>query len=209
MAPAARTLRSGARALSVLLGLLGLAACAARNPYTADSTPLPPVPAASSERALDPSAYPAAPLDFSAYRSWRWQALPAGSGVIGPEQVQEMVAGALDQHGLRPAPAQQKADVEVSVGVRNERRIRQVYDDYGGYYGRGPYDRAYGAWGSVPLVRSYEEEVLVVQIELFDPALGRRVWSNRAEARVSDDRGERADALRRAIAQALEDYPPR
>lgn len=196
-----------AGACSLVLCLL-LAACAPRNPYRAESMPLPPAPAAAAQ-GPDRSAYPAAPLDFSRFRSWRWRNVPPGSGALGPEEVQALLAGELDQRGLRPARAGQAADLEVSLDVRSERRIRQVYDDYGGYYGRGPYDHAYGAWGAAPLVRSYEEEVLVVRIELFDPARGQSLWRNHAEARQGDDRHAHGEALRQAIRRALQDYPPR
>ncbi len=50
---------------------LSLAACSSPNPYSPQSTPLPPAPAAAAQ-IFDHSAYPAAPRDYGRYRSWAW-----------------------------------------------------------------------------------------------------------------------------------------
>ncbi|MNR64734.1 hypothetical protein D3C85_1874770 [compost metagenome] len=63
-------------------------------------------------------------------------------------------------------------------------------------------------YGSVPLLRTYEVEVAVVRIDLFDGQSGQPVWSGSAEAPSAGSQGERAAALRRAIAEALSSYPP-
>ncbi|BCR25845.1 hypothetical protein KAM426_33720 [Aquipseudomonas alcaligenes] len=81
-------------------------------------------------------------------------------------------------------------------------------DDYGSYYGHGPYGDHYGMYGSVPLVRTYEVEVAVVRIELYDGRDGQPVWSGSGEARSEGSQSERADALRRAVADTLGAYPP-
>ena len=49
---------------------------------------------------------------------------------------------------------------------------------YGGYnrYGSG-----YGMYNSVPIVRTYQEQVVVVQVDLFDAGSGQPVWSASAE----------------------------
>lgn len=191
------------------LGLgLGLGACHSHNPYTADSTPLPPAPDNGGEP-LDRSAYPAAELDYARYRNWSWRSVPAGSASLSPEALQELIAGALDQRGLRPAANGARGDLQVAASVRTEKRIRQVYDDYGSYYGRGRYGDDYGLWGRTPMTRTYEDQVLVVRIELFDGGNGRAVWTNQAEARSADGQAERKEALREAVRRALADYPPR
>lgn len=126
-----------------------------------------------------------------------------------------MVAGALDQRGLRPAPGNAPGDVRISASASKETRVRQTYDNYGygphvgvGRYGGG-YGTGYGVGTSVPIVRNYEEEVVSVRIEMFDAASGQSVWSNRAEARLSGSRAKQQDAVRQAVERALADYPPR
>ena len=94
--------------------------------------------------------------------------------------------------------------------------MRRVYDDYGyggnygGAYGRGPYGRDYyGGYASAPIVRTYEEQVLVVRIELLDGASRQPVWSGSAEARAGGDSpSANREALRDAVNRALEKYPP-
>ncbi len=194
--------------LAICLLALAVAACQSHNPYTAESVPLPAAPSAPEPGEVR-GAYPAAPLDFSRYRSWSWRGLPAGTGSLAPEELQEIVADALEQRGLRPAADATPAALQVSAAARTETRERQVYDDYGSYYGHGRYGHDYGLWGSRPLVRTYREDVVVVRIELFDGASGNVVWSNQAEARSAGSRAERKDAVRTAVQRALDDYPPR
>jgi len=195
--------------LPAYLLLTLLAACQSHNPYQAQSQPLPPAPPAAANT-FDASAYPAAPRDFSRYRSWAWRddMPPTGSGATTVEQLREALSAALDQRGLRPARNAQP-DLLVSARIQRERRTRQVYDDYGGYYGNSPwgYDR-YGAYGRMPMVRTYEEEVLVVRVDLFDAKDRQPVWSGSAETPAGGDQAARAEALRNALADALQNYPP-
>lgn len=201
----------GACKLLSLSLILLLGACRGANPYSADSRPLPPAPPLAVER-FDPSAYPATPLDFAAYRTWAQDRQPAGEAWASPELLQEMLSGALDQRGLRPARDGGQADLRVAIQLRSERRLRQVRDDYGygGYYGHGPYHGdGYAMGARVPLVRTYEEEVMVLDIELIDGRDGQALWRGSAETRLPDDQAERADALRAVLHKALADYPPR
>ena len=193
--------------LSLLLLLPALLACQSRNPYTAESSPLPPAPPEAAQH-LDLSAYPAAQRDYGRYRSWSWVQRPAGNAWASAEQLQEALSNALDQRGLRPAKANAAGDLQVSADLHQESRVRQVVDDYaghygGGYYGHGRYGHGGGLWGSAPLVRSYTEEVIVVRIEMRDAEDGQRVWSGSAEAL-----GRGPQALRSALQRALADYPP-
>lgn len=191
----------------LLATCLLLAACQGSNPYQAESLPMPPAPADAHTR-LDLSAYPAAPRDFSRYRSWNWQQLPAGGAWATPEQVAEAIAGEIDQRGLRPATTG-SADLLVRARMSLEQRLRQVYDDYGGYYGGGPYHRHHGVYGHAPMVRSYQEEVVVISIELLDARDGQSLWVGMAESLAGRDGAARMDALRSAVRKALENYPPR
>lgn len=189
---------------------LSLAACSSPNPYSPQSTPLPPAPAAAAQT-FDHSAYPAAPRDYGRYRSWAWQdgQLPAGAGWADPAQIAELLANSLDQHGLRPAQGGAKADLLVSSQVRTERRQVQTYPDRDVYYGHSPYGNTYGVAGSVPLRRTYEEHYLIVQVRLIEAASGAEVWSNSAENLTSDDgQAARNKVLRQTIEDALSHYPP-
>ncbi|MCW3147073.1 DUF4136 domain-containing protein [Stutzerimonas stutzeri] len=194
--------------LATCLFCLALVACQRDNPYSDAAAPIPPAPPAA-DGAIDRSAYPAAPVEFSGYRYWRWHSPPAGTGSLAPEELQDIVASALDQRGLRPATTANQADLQVSATVRSETRLRQVYDDYGTYYGRGRYGSDYGMWGSAPLIRTYRETVLVVNLEFFDPRRAAVIWSNQAETRGDGERSQLRDALREAVQRALAAYPPR
>ncbi len=199
------------RRLHLLICCLGLAACQSQNPYTATSNPLPPAPPQAAHT-LDLSAYPAAPRDYGRYQTWTWDngRLPGGSAGATPEQMADILSNSLDQRGLRPARQGTPADVAVRADVRVERRLRQVQDDYGTYYGRGPYGHNYGGmYGSVPIVRTYEEEVQVVRIELLDPRNGQSIWNGSAESTNRGKQSERVDAMRSAVNKALSAYPPR
>lgn len=208
--------------LPLSLLCLVLAGCQSPNPYVASSRPLPPAPAQAANT-FDASAYPAAPRDFGRYRSWAWHndQLPAGSTLAEPAQLAEAVSNALDQRGLRPARNGQAGDLLVSANLRLERRLRQVRDDYypyggypyypygyGGYAGMGRYSNGYGAYASVPLVRTYEVEVMVVQVDLYDARDGQAVWSASAETDSQGSQGEREKALRESVKKALNGYPP-
>ncbi len=193
--------------LSLLLLLPALLACQSQNPYTATSNPLPPAPVQAAQQ-LDRSAYPAAPRDYGRYRTWSWQRLPTSTAWASAEQVQDALSNALDQRGLRPHRAGVASDLTVTAELRQEQRVRQVQDTYGGGYGNNRYGDQYGMWGSTPVVRSYTEEVMVLRIELFDGQDGQPVWSTRAETLIGGSQSERADALRNAMQKALAAYPP-
>lgn len=198
----------------LVLVCLALAACQRDNPYVASSNPLPPAPPHAAGT-FDASAYPAPARDYGRYRSWAWRngQLPAGSAYADAAQVADAVSNALDQRGLRPARAA-RGDLLVSAALHLERRLQQYRDDYydpyyGGVgYGHSPWGNRYGVYGSVPIVRSYEIEVMVVRLDLYDAASGQPVWSASAEAASKGSESERADALREAVKKALDGYPP-
>ncbi|MCV9920005.1 MULTISPECIES: DUF4136 domain-containing protein [Pseudomonas] len=206
------------RLLCLALLPLALAGCQGSNPYVASGRPIPPAPAQAANT-FDSSAYPAPPRDYGRYRSWSWRngQLPSGSANADPAQLADAISGALDQHGLRPA-RNNDADLLVSADLRLERRLRQVRDyDYDPYYGPYPYGsvgyggyrNGYGAYGSVPIVRTYEVEVMVVRIDLFDARNGQPVWSASAESGSDKDSPrDRESALRESVHKALSGYPP-
>lgn len=200
----------------LLLICLGLAACQGSNPYVASSKPLPPAPSQAATT-FDRSAYPAAPRDYGRYRSWSWLngQLPPGTAWADSAQVAEAVSSALDQRGLRPLHDNRPADLFVSADLRLETRLRQVRDDYG-YYGGGygsyggynRYGSGYGMYNTVPIVRTYQEQVVVVRVDLFDAQSGQPVWSSSAETSNRGSQGAQTDAIREAVEKAMSDYPP-
>ncbi|MCW8276434.1 DUF4136 domain-containing protein [Pseudomonas sp. PCH199] len=198
----------------LLVICLGLAACQGSNPYVASSNPIPPAPPQAANT-FDHSAYPAAPRDYGRYRSWAWLNghLPTGTVWADSAQVAEAVSNALDQRGLRPLHDNRPADLFVSADLRMETRLRQVQDDYGAYGGYGGYNHyghgpGYGMYGSVPIVRTYEEQVVVVQVEMFDAQSGQPVWSASAETSHRGTQSEQTDAIRKAVEKAMSAYPP-
>ncbi|KAB0496141.1 DUF4136 domain-containing protein [Pseudomonas moorei] len=198
----------------LLVLCLGLAACQSSNPYVATSNPLPPAPPQAAHT-FDRSAYPAAPRDYGRYRSWAWLngQLPPGSVWADSAQVAEAVSNALDQRGLRPLHDNRPADLFVSANLRLETRLRQVQDDYGyyggGYYGgHHGYGNGVGMYNTVPIIRTYQEQVVVVQVDLFDGQSGQPVWSASAETRSQGTLTEQADAIREAVEKAMSAYPP-
>lgn len=207
------------RLLCLALLPLALAGCQGSNPYVASSRPLPPAPAQAATT-FDASAYPAPTRDYGHYRSWSWRngQLPSGSADTDPAQLADAVSSALDQHGLRPARGG-PGDLLVSADIRLEKRLRQVrdYDAYAPYYGPYPYGgvgyggyrNGYGAYASVPIVRTYEVQVMVVRIDLYDARNGQPVWSASAESGSDKDSPrERESALRNSVYKALSGYPP-
>ncbi|HEY1028731.1 MAG TPA: DUF4136 domain-containing protein [Pseudomonas sp.] len=197
------------RTVIALLLLPLLAACQSRNPYQAESLPMPPAPPGAATT-FDRSAYPAAPRDYGRYRSWSWDGgrAPSGAAWAGGEQLADSVSAGLDQYGLRPSLDGQ-GDLLVSARISQETRLRQYQDNIGGYYGAGSHwDRRYGAWGGVPVVRTYEQKVAVVRIDLIDPRDRQVVWSGSGEAVAGTDQAAQADAVRVAIRAALDGYPP-
>lgn len=205
------------RLLCLALLPLALAGCQGSNPYVASSRPLPPAPAQAATT-FDASAYPAPARDYGHYRSWSWRdnQLPTGSANADPAQLADAVSGVLDQHGLRPARGG-PGDLLVSADMRLEKRLRQVrdYDTYDPYYGPyggvgyGGYRNGYGGYASVPIVRTYEVEVMVVRIDLYDARNGQPVWSASAESGSDKDSPrDRESALRDSVHKALSGYPP-
>ena len=109
---------------------------------------------------------------------------------------------------------QQTADLLVSADLHQETRLQQVQDDYGygaygGYnrYGNG-YGSGVGMYNTVPIVRTYQIQVLVVRVDLYDAGSGQPVWSASAETSVNGSERERGDALREAVEKAVAAYPP-
>ncbi len=202
------------RRAALLVLSLALGACQSPNPYTPSAMPMPPAPAQAANT-LDLSAYPAPPRDYGRYQSWAWLngRLPVGTAWADSAQIAEAVSNALDQRGLRPAQPNQPADLFVSADLHTEKRLRQVQDDYGygAGYGRGygdPWGRYGGMYGSVPVIRTYQVEVMVVRINLYDGKTGQPVWSSSAETSSTGSLSERSDALRESLNKAVQAYPP-
>jgi hypothetical protein len=198
------------RCLALLSVCTVLAACQSPNPYNAVSVVIPPAPPHAAN-AIDMSAYPAPPRDYGRYRNWTWLngQLPPATVWADSAQVAEAVSNGLDQRGLRISQNPQAADLKVAADTRLETRIRQVREDYNDpYYGGGRYNNGYGGYASVPVVRTYQEQVMVIRISMFDARSGQPVWSASAETGSGGDQATRAKALRQAVQQAVSAYPP-
>ena len=188
----------------LLLLLAALAGCQTSNPYTASHQPYPPAPLdPATARHADPGSYPPATRDFGQYRHWQWA-----------EEVDELLAGIvsaeLDQRGLRPGSAQSPATLSLRAYQRSAIRQRQTYDDPYLGAGLGYYHHHYGYWGGmpIPLVRTVTYRVEEVQLDFFDARSGERVWQAVGEAEQSGRGAASADALRRAVRQAPDGFPP-
>ena len=205
------------RRAALLVLSLALGACQSPNPYTPSAMPMPPAPAQAANT-LDLSAYPAPPRDYGRYQSWAWLngRLPVGTAWADSAQIAEAVSNALDQRGLRPVQPNRPADLLVSADLHTEKRLRQVQDDYGygagygGFYGDryGRYGNQYGMYNTVPIVRTYEVDVMVVRLTLYDGKTGEPVWSSSAETSSTGSLSERANALRESLNKAVQAYPP-
>ncbi|MES2868031.1 MAG: DUF4136 domain-containing protein [Pseudomonadota bacterium] len=209
------------RRIALVVLSLGLGACQSPNPYTRTSLPMPPAPAQATNT-LDLSAYPAPPRDYGRYQSWAWLngRQPQGTAWADSAQIAEAVSNALDQRGLRPVQPGRPADLWVSADLHTEKRLRQVQEDYGygGGYGAGyggMYGDRYGRYGnqigmynSIPIVRTYEVEVMVVRLNLYDGKTAQPVWSSSAETSNTGSLSERGDALRQSLNKAVQAYPP-
>jgi hypothetical protein len=100
----------------------------------------------------------------------------------------------------------------VSANLHLETRLRQVQDDTGyyggGYGGYNRYGNGYGMYNSGPIIRTYQEQVVVVRVDLFDAGTGQPVWSASAETSNQGNQSQRADAIREAVEKAMSAYPP-
>ena len=105
-----------------------------------------------------------------------------------------------------------RQDVGIEDDALDVRFLRQVQDDYGygaGYgSGYGRYGSQYGMYNSVPVIRTYEVEVMVVRLNLYDGKTGQPVWSSSAETSSKGSLSERSDALRESLNKAVQAYPP-
>ncbi|MBF7731069.1 DUF4136 domain-containing protein [Pseudomonas sp. N040] len=190
-----------------LAACLLLAACQpAANPYTSESTPYPPAPAAAASN-VDRSSYPPPQRDFALYHSWAWRnaEVPAGSGWASSQLFTDSISAGLDRRGLRPVQGQAEPDLLVSARVlTREVEIHQP-PEVGGFYGHGPYGDGYGV-GVGGAINS-TQQILGVQIDLFDARSGQLVWTGSAAlvSGYSDDR--QAETLRETVARAMQSYP--
>jgi hypothetical protein len=58
------------------------------------------------------------------------------------------------------------------------------------------------------IVRTYQEQVVVVRVNLFDAGTGQPVWSASAETANKGGEIDRTDAIREAVEKAMSAYPP-
>lgn len=111
--------------------------------------------------------------------------MPNGSAWADSARIAEIVSNALDQRGLRPLHDQQTADLLVSADLHQETRLQQVQDDYG-YGAYGGYSRYGSGYGSEcrhvqhgAHCATYQIQVLVVRVDLYDAGSGQPVCQRR------------------------------
>lgn len=184
-----------------------LAACQqAANPYTSESTPYPPAPAAAASN-IDLSSYPPAQRDFALYNSWAWRngELPAGSGWVSGQLFTDSISAGLDRLGLRPVQGQAAPDLLVSASVLTSEVEINEPPEVGGFYGNGPYGDGYGV--GVSRAINNTQQILGVQIDLFDARSGQLVWSGNAALVSGYSTDQHADTLRETVSKAMQSYP--
>ena len=192
--------------LSLSLFLL-LGACQQTpNPYTDESIPYPPAPASAADN-FDRSNYPPPQRDFALYRSWAWRngELPAGSGWVSGQLFTDSISASLDQAGLRPVQENAQPDLLVSASVLTREVEINEPPDVGGFYGRGPYGDGYGVGASGPV--NSTQQVLRLQIDLFDARSGQLVWSGNSAQISGYGNADDAQTLREAVTKAMQSYP--
>lgn len=195
--------------LTGLLAMLVLAACQQTpNPYQKESIPYPPAPAAAADN-FDRSNYPPPQRDFGLYHSWAWRndVLPAGSGWVSTELFIDSISASLDQAGLRPVQSQASPDLLVSARVLTSKVDISEPPQVGGFYGNGPYGDGYGL-GVGGAINS-TQQVLRVQINLYDARSGQLVWSGNSAEVSGYASATQPETLREAVSKAMQGFPVR
>ncbi|MGV8843183.1 MAG: DUF4136 domain-containing protein [Pseudomonas sp.] len=155
--------------------------------------------------------------DFSAYRSWSWQAPAVQYAPADPRldsdlttaRIRQAVAEQLDQRGLRPAQPGSAADLRVQVWMLVEQRQEQFSSGYGGAW-NGPWG---GYWGGPAYIetRTLNYQVGTLQIDLIDGKDGQLVWRGSGERTLrssSASPAERSALIHETVAKVLSTYPP-
>lgn len=152
--------------------------------------------------------------DFAGYRSWAWKepALqyrpddPRIKSDLTEQRIRQSVADQLDQHGLRPAAAGAKADVNVQTYLIVEDRQQQITTNYGGGWG--------GPWWGAPMyneTRNVTFKVSTIQIDLLDGKDGKLVWRGSDEQLLSNPVNplDRNAEVHATVSRILSNYPPK
>jgi hypothetical protein len=157
--------------------------------------------------------------DFAGYRSWSWQEPavqykpddPRVNSDLTGQRIRAAVSEQLDQRGLRPAAVNAQGDLKVQVWLIIDNRQQQVSTQVGGGWG-DPWSG--GFWGGPSYVesRTLDYQVGTLQIDLLDGKDGKLVWRGSAEQVLRCRQcspGEHQAAIRRTVAEVLNQYPPR
>jgi hypothetical protein len=198
--------------MKVLPGLMAFAlltACQqAANPYKEESIPYPPAPAAAADN-FDRSNYPPAQRDFGLYHSWAWRndVLPAGSGWVSSQLLVDSISASLDQSGLRPVQGKASPDLLVTANVLTRQIEINEPPRVGGFYGRGPWGDGYGV-GVGGGINS-TQQVLHVQIDMYDAHSGQLVWSGNSAEISGYGNADQPENLREAVSKAMQSFPVR
>ena len=189
-----------------LIAALLLSACQQTpNPYKEESIPYPPAPASAADN-FDRSNYPPPQRDFGLYHSWAWRndVLPAGSGWVSSQLLVDSISAGLDQSGLRPVQGKASPDLLVSASVLTREVEINEPPRVGGFYGNGPYGDGYGV-GVGGAVNS-TQQVLRVQIDMYDARSGQLVWSGTSAQISGYGNQAQPENLREAVSKAMQSY---
>lgn len=184
-----------------------LAACQQTpNPYKEESIPYPPAPATAADN-FDRSNYPPPQRDFGLYHSWAWRndVLPAGSGWVSTQLFIDSISASLDQSGLRPVQGKASPDLLVSASVLTRQVEIREPPRVGGFYGNGPYGDGYGV-GVGGAINS-TQQVLRVQIDMYDARSGQLVWSGDSAEISGYGDAAQPEKLREAVTRAMQSFP--
>lgn len=201
------------RHLALNTAAIVLFGCQTPNPYQAQSTPLPPAPAAAATH-FDSSAYPAS-TDKKTYNYWCWHT-PLSAQELSQDTAQRVLTEQLEQYGLRAASSVQQCELKVQLSSQPNQRRR--YDDYNypsAYYGYGyggghPFNDRYRYSGigiGIPITsRSYIEHYLQLTLSFTDAQTGATVWQAQSEIASNQQASTSEKALRKAINSMLSSY---
>ena len=199
--------------LALSTAVIVLFGCQAPNPYQAQSTPLPPAPAAAATY-FDVSAYPAS-SENKTYNYWCWYEVNL-TPVLNQDTAQRVLAEQLEQFGLRAAPSMQQC--ELKVRLSNQYSQRRRHSDYNyptAHYGYGygcdyPFNDRYrysGVGVDVPITsRSYTEHYLQLTLTFIDAQTHTMVWQAQSETASHQQGNSSEKALRQAINSMLKRY---
>ena len=156
--------------------------------------------------------------DFAGYRNYAWvphdSPAPASGGRHGgyvssldEESIVRAVDAELTAKGYRHVDAIEGADLLVSYAIGIEEKTRVTRSPGSGV--RGHRDYGYGEWYSNTETRVETHNEGTLSIEFYDRAAKQAVWVGWAQKRLQRYGDDSEEAIRRAVAAVLAEFPGR